>query len=459
MGYFFILRIMRFSFVLRFSVIFSVLLFFSMQLSYGQEGFTLPENVKRDKVSFELVNNLVIIPVELNGTKLSFLLDTGVSTTLLFSIAQNDSLQLKNAVPASIRGLGDGGSIDALKSQNNILRVGKAVDKSHSLYVIFDQSLNFSPRMGVPIHGILGYDFFKKFLVKTDYTSKKLTVYNPKFSKKNPCRSCEVVPLEFHSNKPFARMKVSVRNGFEDKLFLLDTGSSDALWLFDETDYISELPKNYFEDYLGLGLSGSIYGKRSKIESLSIGSYDLKEIGTSFPDGESLRNIVFFNHREGTIGAGILKRFTVFMDYSQQKMYLRKNSNFKKPFYYNMAGVTLQHDGTVTVKEVQEYRTGSLNMAKSDANNGSITIPVVQSYSLFLAPRIVVAELRENSPAAEAGLQIGDEVVTVNNKPAYKYKLYELSALFSSKAGRTIRLTISRNGEEQKIKFVLKKLL
>ena len=169
MGYFFILRIMRFSFVLRFSVIFSVLLFFSMQLSYGQEGFTLPENVKRDKVSFELVNNLVIIPVELNGTKLSFLLDTGVSTTLLFSIAQNDSLQLKNAVPASIRGLGDGGSIDALKSQNNILRVGKAVDKSHSLYVIFDQSLNFSPRMGVPIHGILGYDFFKKFLVKTDF--------------------------------------------------------------------------------------------------------------------------------------------------------------------------------------------------------------------------------------------------------------------------------------------------
>lgn len=425
----------------------------------SQEGFELPKDVKRDKVKFELVNNLVIVPVELNGTKLSFLLDTGVNTTLVFSITENDSLSLNNAVPTKIRGLGDGGSIEALESKNNTLRVGKAVDSAHSLFVVFDESLNFSARMGVPIHGILGYDFFKNFVVKTDYIAKKLTVYNPQLFKRKPWRKYEAFDLEFYGNKPFVSVKVSDGDGLHNILLLIDSGSSDALWLFKEKGYIVETPKNYFDDFLGLGLSGNIFGKRSKISTVAIGAYVLKNVSTSFPDEDALRNIVFFKHRHGSLGAAILKRFTVVFDYRNEKMYLKRNANFSKPFYYNMAGITLEHDGTVTVKDVQDFRTGSLNLNQSDRNNGSVTIPVNPTYSFFLAPRIVIVELRDNSPAAQAGLQKGDEILLVNNKPAYKYKLYELSALFSSKAGKTIYLVIERDGKKLKKKFKLRKML
>ena len=425
----------------------------------SQEGFELPKDVKRDKVKFELVNNLVIVPVELNGTKLSFLLDTGVNTTLVFSITENDSLSLNNAVPTKIRGLGDGGSIEALESKNNTLRVGKAVDNAHSLFVVFDESLNFSARMGVPIHGILGYDFFKNFVVKTDYIAKKLTVYNPQLFKRKPWRKYEAFDLEFYGNKPFVSVKVSDGDGLHNILLLIDSGSSDALWLFKEKGYIVETPKNYFDDFLGLGLSGNIFGKRSKISTVAIGAYVLKNVSTSFPDEDALRNIVFFKHRHGSLGAAILKRFTVVFDYRNEKMYLKRNANFSKPFYYNMAGITLEHDGTVTVKDVQDFRTGSLNLNQSDRNNGSVTIPVNPTYSFFLAPRIVIVELRDNSPATQAGLQKGDEILLVNNKPAYKYKLYELSALFSSKAGKTIYLVIERDGKKLKKKFKLRKML
>lgn len=425
----------------------------------AQEGFTLPKGVKSDKVKFELVNNLVIIPVELNGTKLSFLLDTGVNTTLVFSISENDSLSLNNAIPTKIRGLGDGKSMEALQSENNILQVGKAIDNAHSLYVVFDESLNFSSRMGVPIHGILGYDFFKNFMVKTDYTSKKLTVYNPKLFKRKPWRTYEEFDLELYANKPFVSVKVSEENGLQNVLLLIDSGSSDGLWLFKEKSYISEKSKNYFDDFLGLGLSGNIFGKRSKIDEVSIGNYNLKNVSISFPDEDALKNIVFFRHRHGSLGAEILKRFTVFMDYQNSKMYLNKNANFSKPFYYNMAGVTLQHDGTVTVKDVKEFRTGSLNLSQSDRNNGSVTIPVSPAYSFFLAPRIVIAELRDGSPGAQAGLKKGDEVMSVNNKPAYKYKLYELSALFSSKADKTIHIVVERDGKQLKKKFKLRRML
>jgi hypothetical protein len=437
-----------------------ILLFLGSQLAtIAQEGFALPKGVKSDKVPFELVNNLVIIPVELNGTKLSFLLDTGVNTTLVFGLADNDSLSLNNAIPINIRGLGAGGSIEALKSKNNTLRVGKASDKAHSLFVVFDESLNFSSRMGVPVHGILGYDFFKNFIVKTDYISKKLTVYNQRLLKRKPWRNYSDFNIEFHANKPFVSVRVPEENGLENALMLIDSGSSDALWLFKEMNYMTEEPKNYFHDFLGLGLSGAIFGKRSKIREVAIGEYRLENVSASFPDEEALRNIVFFKHRRGSIGGAILKRFTVIMDYENSKMYLKKNTNFSKPFYYNMAGITVQHEGTVTVKDVQNVKTGSLNLSQSDRNNGSVTIPISPVYSFFLAPRIVIAELREGSPGAECGLEKGDEIVSVNNRAAYKYKLYELSALFASKAGKTIHLLIERNSERFKKKFKLRELL
>lgn len=426
---------------------------------WAQKGFSLPEQVNRDKIKFELINNLVIVPVELNGTKLSFLLDTGVNTTLLFSISENDSIELKNAIPTTIRGLGNGGSIEALRSENNTLKLGAATDYNHPLLVIFDKSLNFSPRMGVPVHGILGYDFFKNFIVKTDYISRKLTLYDAATQKRKVCRNCTEFDLEFHANKPFVSVQVSENGALKKSLLLIDSGSSDALWLFQEKNYIQESPKNYFEDFLGLGLSGSIHGKRTKIEKIVLGNYELQNVSSSFPDKASLQNIVFFKHREGSIGAELLKRFTVYMDYANKKMYLRKNSNFKKPFYYNMAGIVLQHDGTVTVKDVEKYSTGSLNLSQSDRNNGSITIPMSPIYSFFLAPRIVIAELRENSPAALAGLLQGDEVVAINGKAAYKYKLHELVGLFSSKEDRTISIEIERDGQPFKMKFKLKKIL
>ncbi len=52
-------------------------------LSYGQDGFKIKGGKTTDKIQFEFINNLVIIPVILNGTELSFLLDTGVRNTIL----------------------------------------------------------------------------------------------------------------------------------------------------------------------------------------------------------------------------------------------------------------------------------------------------------------------------------------------------------------------------------------
>lgn len=73
---------------------------------YCQEGFVIDNDRRFAKLKFRLVNNLILVPVELNGTQLSFLLDTGVNTTLLLNLEEIDSLELKNLHKVNLRGLG-----------------------------------------------------------------------------------------------------------------------------------------------------------------------------------------------------------------------------------------------------------------------------------------------------------------------------------------------------------------
>ena len=39
--------------------------------------------------------------------------------------------------------------------------------------------------------------------------------------------------------------------------------------------------------------------------------------------------------RNGTLGGGLLRRFTVWLNYKERKITLKKNGKFKKRFEYN----------------------------------------------------------------------------------------------------------------------------
>ncbi len=432
---------------------------FSADLSYSQNGFKLPDFRKKDRFSFQFINNLTLVDVELNGKELTFLLDTGVNYTLLFSLTENDSLQINNVTPVDIKGLGGGGNIQALKSRNNKLKLGKAVDKNHTVYVIFDKNINFSPRMGIPVHGVIGYDFFKQFVVKTDYDSRLITIYDPKHYKAPNCRSCEVFDIEFRKRKPYITNTVEFQGESHDVILLVDSGASDALWLFEESIGIREDPPNYFKDFLGLGLSGSVYGKRSKLDKVSLGKFGLSNVNVSYPDSSAVKDVKLLLNRNGSLGADILKRFTVTMDYRNKKMTLRKNRFFSDPFHYNMAGIIVEHSGMVPVTNVKGGTGRTFNFGSNNDATGSVRIDVAPVVTFFLAPKLIVAELRENSPAALAGVIKGDEVVAINGKPSYEYELPEISELFSSRSGRKILLEVERNGTIVKLRFELKEVL
>ncbi len=439
---------------MRKQLFFCLLFCFSVSL-IAQSGFLLQNTKKRDRIPFRLVNNLPIVEVEINGTPLSFILDTGVKSTILFSLEEADSLQLRNTSPVLLQGLGSGGSVEALKSLNNKIKVGDAVDRNHALFIIFDSTLNFSPRMGIPVHGILGNEFFQNFIVKINYTSKVITIYDPVKYPLKECKKCEDLPLNFVGSKPYISLQVASENTQDEVKLLVDSGSSDVMWLFGDRDFISESPKNYFEDFLGLGLSGNIYGKRARIPELIIGDFHLKEVNTSFPEEDAIMKARYYEDRDGSIGGGFLSRFTVTFDYRNKKIRLKKNHNFNNPFNYNMSGLTLEHEG---VELVKEERRANVNSNRGNQNE-SLTmnsISITTELHFSLVPKFVVADVREGSPAALAGVEKGDEVISINGKPCYEYKLYELIEMFSTDEGKRISMELKRGPYFNKVKFFLK---
>ena len=126
---------------------------------------------------------------------------------------------------------------------------------------------------------------------------------------------------------------------------LIDSGGSDSLWLFENTKDEIKTPKRFFNDILGEGLSGTIYGNRSRIPEFKLGRFTIKSPTVSFLDSISTFNARKFKERNGSIGSNILKRFKVWIDYPNKKITLKKNGSFKNGFNYNMSGLGVIYNG------------------------------------------------------------------------------------------------------------------
>lgn len=327
-----------------------VILFLCCPAFVISQGYFLPDGKKYAKVNFELINNLMVIPVNVNGTELSFVLDSGVSTPILFNLANQDSIALRNVSEVTINGLGEGDPVGVLSSQGNFFTLGEMENPSQQLYVVMDASINFSPYLGIPIHGIIGYDLFRDFVVDINYSSKTIKFYNPDHYGQRSNKKYQTFDVDVINKKVYLNASVSL-DGEKDipVKMLLDTGSSDAIWLFE--DERIKLPEKNYEDYLGKGLAGNIYGKRTKVHSIKIGDYSLEDAKAAFPDMLTFNAIKDLGNRNGSLGGEVLKRFNIVFDYPNGKISLKKNSNFKKPFHYNMSGIDLQHAGVRYVSE------------------------------------------------------------------------------------------------------------
>ena len=425
---------------------------------FAQQGFQFEKEINKVSVPFKLINNLIFVPIKVNGVELNFLLDTGVSETILFSLEEKKEVLFSNTEKILLKGLGNQIAVEGLKSKNNVLEFSSLKMPNQLLYIVLDPDFNLSSHIGIPVNGIVGYQFFRNNLVEINYRKKKIIVFKdiPKNRKKIE-RKFDAMAITVEKFKPYIKGTVTLEGNSIPVKLLVDIGNSDAVWLFQDRSKFIKVPEKSFDDYLGKGFSGDVIGKRAKIEKMTMYDFEFNNPIAAFPDSSSIRNVSMVPDRMGSVGGEILKRFDLVFDYRNEQLFLKKNGNYSQPFSYNKSGVEIQHNGLQWVQE-----TVPMEMVKTPRANSEVNVYSAKTefkYKFQVKPLYEIANVRANSPAAIAGLLKGDIIIKINNNPTYKYSLQDIITLFRSDVDKWITLEIERKNEIRKFKFQLNDML
>lgn len=382
-------------------------------------------NSKNDsyKVNFTLASHLMVLTFAINGSdSLNLIFDTGAGRTIITEISNPYIVSLNEARKVKLRGLGTDESVDGLISKNNKLSMGKIEGKAQELLVVPNKVIDLTARVGHPINGVIGRSIFEQFVVEINYTNQTLNFYNPNKYKRKIHKDADIIPIELIDGKPYITAMVTI-NGVDIPVKLLfDTGMSFALWLDPSTNTNIKPSVVHRKEVLGQGLNGNLSGEISRVEKFRIGKFEFNNVITAFPDSNAIRDAITDNGRNGSVGAEIFRRFNVVIDYHNQQIILRKNSNFEDPFRYDMSGIEVG--------------------------------PIVEGLPFYK-----VLSIGSNTPASECGLMVNDEIKSINGTSANTLKISDISNILKRKEGKTIKMTVLRNGETIKVKFKLRELI
>lgn len=421
-------------------------------ISKAQEiDFRLTENTKSETIPFQIVKNLLIIPVKVNGNEMNFIIDSGLKETILFGRYQN-SINHSNLKEVKLKGLGSNleGSKGYISTGNEILISSKYINTSAKIVIIQDENFDLFSRFGMDVHGIIGYEFFKNYPIKIDYLNKRFTIYQSNAFIKNKNRY-QISDIYINrERKPYFNIDFTQNETFYNQKMLLDLGNSDGLWLLKTEIHNLTPPQNAFYDELGKGFNGIVSGERGAIKELSFGKHIFKNPLIAIPNISSIQFVQLEKDRKGSIGNEILRRFTIILDYNDQKIYYKPNRNFNQPFHYNRSGLTIVHSNFEWGKE-----TVNVSFNKTNEMNNQLVRESQIQYKLVMNPVYKIESIRKNSNAEKVGLLINDQLVSLNNRKTNKMNLNDIENFMLENEFKEITMVVLRNNQLLKYKFIL----
>ncbi len=256
---------------------------------------------------FEYFRQHIFVPLSINGRPgFMFMLDSGANRNILnLRSARQLGIKPHMAQEKDI-GFGDGriyvGPEESVDAEIGFVSVANAVS-------VMDLN-GFEQHFHHNTDGILGYPFFRQFVVKVDFQRKLLTVSPAnRFSYHGPGFRIPLRP-----SKDFAVMPVTVGSGKyirHEINVVADTGSNGTLMLYEHFVHSLDLDSSLSHAQPGeaYGLDGYYAVARGSIDLLKIGTAETRNMATDYMRNEEevrpTRDI------PGAIGNGILQSFQI----------------------------------------------------------------------------------------------------------------------------------------------------
>jgi membrane-associated protease RseP (regulator of RpoE activity) len=267
----------------------------------------------------------------------------------------------------------------------------------------------------LPEDGLIGTQLLENLVVEIDWERSRVRFHDP--SVFEAPADTVAVPLERRNGLIFAPGEVTVDGRTHSIQFLVDTGSAGALLL--RSDSVAAPERKIADVTLGNSLYGPIKGDIARVDQFRLGGLALNGVVTRFLDGSSGMVAV---GADANVGTAVLRRFVVTFDYSRNRMLLKPTAALEDPFPFTMTGIGV------------EPRV---------ADDGSIGI--VQIYA--------------NSPAARAGLTVGDRILSVNSTPVNELGSDTILDRFRGEPGTRIKLEVRHADTLVEIELQLETIL
>ena len=348
--------------------------------------------------------------------------DTGAENSILFNRELSDILGIDYSMRIPIYGADLSQTLYALVARSIDIEVTGMQNNQVDLLVLEDRYFDISSKIGLSVHGLLGGNFFRNSIVEIDYKNQVITFHSMN-GFKPPRGNYHRAEVLIRKNKPYYDTRATLLNGTElDLRLLLDTGAGLPLMLHSNTHPDITPPEQSIAGQLGMGLGGYVLGYIGYIENLQVLDVKLERVLTSFQDINSgvLKDTVFI--RNGLIGNQMLSRFRVIIDYIDGVIYLKPGPRHKRKFKMDRSGMIVFAHG----QDLDEF---------------------------------IVQDIIDGSPAHEAGVQRGDQIVRIQGVAAASYTLDHIAKITQKRVGKKIKLVVQRGDERIKLQFRLKNLI
>jgi hypothetical protein len=174
-----------------------------------------------------------------------------------------------------------------------------------------------------------------------------------------------------------------------------------------EKELLSEIGSSYARDVIA-GLSTDSYQVvTTMLSSFTVGPYDFVDMPANIAFAES--GALSWPGIMGIPGNNILKRFNLFIDIQQEEIFLKPNRLYHEAFEFNCSGLELIMD------EAFE--------------------------------KVIVDHVYQASPAQEAGLRVGDEIIQIDGQSASDLQLRQIRSMLNQD-GQEVEILVSREVEQ-----------
>ncbi len=384
-----------------------------------EDAFSLPEGKKRVRLPLIKSGSLIILQTYLNKKgPFNFVLDSGVDLMLITDASLKDSLNLDYIRRIEIGGLGEQKELVAFVTPGIHVKIGKIEAKRLGAVILQDQQTNLSAYAGMPIHGLIGFDFFNSFTVKTSIQYGYMICSDKRYelSKKRNIR----IPVSLEKRRPYCSVNILTHEGKTYLLkLLIDSGGEHTLALETWENNSFPLPDSTISGYLGMGLEGRIRGYFGRIKELKIQQLSIRNLLTSFPVFEDVGEKVSRSvARNGSLGSQFLQYYDVVYDY--KRGYIALSPYFKElpEIEYNMSDIEI----VATGEQYNQYKISKITGSRSDED-----------------------------------LQEGDILFSLDSKSASVLRLDEIYQILRSGNGKRIPITVKRNNRIHKTEIRLEK--